>query len=151
MATAKFTHTDYYSASLSRVIDLEHLLEKKESIIFSIYCAGVATECMLRAYITRYTLEFDSKHDLEKLYEKSQLSSLLNESDKERLSVAIRKMNKIWNNNLRYTSEKRMKRLIAHEMVRTNTKDVNNYVSKFYAEIFEATNLIITKGKEKWT
>ena len=153
MATTNFTSNDYYSASLTRYDDLQHLILEPKSIIFSIYCAGVAIECMLRAYITKYTLEFDSKHDLEKLYEKSQIASKLSNNEKEQLSTAIKRVNKFWNNNLRYTSEKRIKRVIAHEIIRkhTNSKDISNYIKNVYSDIFNATELIITKGKEKWT
>lgn len=151
MATKKFTSNDYYSAALLRNADLQHLRSEEKSIIFSIYCAGVTIECMLRAYIVKNTAEFDSKHDLMKLYEKSQIALVLTETEKEELLVAIKNANKIWKNDLRYTSDKRMNRLIGHEMGRTKYKDVNKFVKGFYSEIFEATNLIITKGIEKWT
>jgi hypothetical protein len=38
---------------------------------------------MFRAYITKYTREFDAKHNLEKLYEKSQIGTLLEQEEKE--------------------------------------------------------------------
>ena len=119
MATRHFTHTDYYTASLLRNEDLQHLKTNQKSIIFSLYCAGVAIECMLRAYITKETSDFDSKHDLEKLYEKSKIALLLNTEEKQSISIAVKNANKIWYNNLRYSSDLRLKRLIGHEMVRT--------------------------------
>ena len=146
-----FTHTDYYSASLTRMSDLEYLKTNQNSTIFSIYCAGVSIECMFRAYIAKYTREFDSKHNLEKLYEKSLLANELDDKAKEKISIAVKKANKIWNNDLRYVSEKRMKRKIAHQNVKTNFKDVNKYMSKFYSEIFDSTDIIIQTGKSKWT
>lgn len=146
-----FTHTDYYSASLTRMTDLEHLRTNQNSIIFSIYCAGVSIECMFRAYITKYTKEFDAKHNLEKLFEKSLLANELTANEKEKLSIAVKKANKIWNNDLRYVSEKRMKRKIAHENIQTQFNDVNKYLDKFKSEIFDSTELIIKTGTSKWT
>jgi hypothetical protein len=151
MAIKHFTHTDYYSASLTRYADLTHLRTNTNSAIFSVYTAGVTIECMFRAYITKYTKEFDSKHDLEKLYAKSLLGSEFDTNEKEQLTIAVKKANEIWTNDLRYASEKRMKRIIAHKNVKANLNDVNKYIERDFSAIFDATELIIEKGKVKWT
>lgn len=152
MPTQLFTHTDYYTASESRYYDLHHLRKDTNSTIFSLYCAGVVIECMLRAYITRYTREFDSKHDLLKLYVKSRLASYLNDdAEKLKLTVAITKAGKIWKNDLRYASQKRMKRIIAHEIVKTKFVDINKYILIRNKDLIEATELIYKTGKSKWT
>jgi hypothetical protein len=150
MATQHYTHTDYFTASLTRYADLSHLKTNRNSAIFSVYTAGVTIECMFRAYITKYTKEFDSKHDLEKLYIKSLLGIQFDTDEKEQLAIAVKKANTIWSNDLRYTSEKRMKRIIAHKNVRANLNDVNAYIDREYNTIFDATELIIKRGKEKW-
>jgi len=92
-----------------------------------------------------------SKHDLEKLYTKSLLGSQFDTDEKERLTIAVKKANDIWSNDLRYASGKRMKRIIAHKNIRANLNDVNAYIEREYKAIFDATDLIIEKGKEKWT
>ncbi|WP_033960417.1 hypothetical protein [Psychroserpens jangbogonensis] len=149
--THKFTPADYYSASLSRQKDLNHLLKNPNSIIFASYCAGVSIECMFRAYIVKYTYEFDSKHNLEKLYLKSLISQKLNVNEKQKMTIIVKKANQIWNNNLRYTSEKRMKRIIAHKNVKSKFTDVNKYLSNYQSEIFKAVDFIIKTGESKWT
>jgi hypothetical protein len=148
-----FTHTDYYSASINRQADLLHLAKNPDSVIFSVYCAGVSIECMFRAYITKYTKEFDSKHDLEKLYEKSQLSNLLDEKEKENLTIAVKSANRLWSNDLRYVSEVRMKRKISHYLIKKGLKgkDIIKLIGIFHSDIFSATDLIIKTGQEKWT
>lgn len=151
MAKQNFTHTDYYSASLTRYADLTHLRTNKNSAIYSVYTAGVSIECMFRAYITKETNEFDSKHDLEKLYADSKLGSNFNTDEKEKLTIAVKEANSIWTNNLRYASEKRMKRIIAHKNVKAKLNDVNAYINREYNAIFNATELIIEKGQQKWT
>ena len=102
-------------------------------------------------HITNETNEFDSKHDLEKLYIDSKLSLNFNTDDKEKLAVAVKEANAIWTNNLRYASEKRMKRIIAHKNVKAKLNDVNAYINRESNAIFSATELIIEKGKQKWT
>ncbi len=151
MATNHFTHTDYFSASLTRQSDLTHLRQNKNSAIFSVYIAGVAIECMFRAYITKYTKEFDAKHDLEKLYTKSLLGSELDTKEREVFTIAVKRANQIWSNDMRYASEKRMKRLIAHKNIKADLNDVNKYIERHFSDIFEATEIIISKGREKWT
>jgi hypothetical protein len=148
-----FTHTDYYSASLTRQADLLHLRTNPQSIIFSVYCAGVSIECMFRAYITKYTKEFDSKHDLEKLYEKSQIANLLDEKEKENITAAVKNANRVWSNDLRNVSEVRMKRKISHEFVKKGFKgkDIIKLISIYHSDIFSATDLIIKTGQSKWT
>ena len=43
-----------------------------------------------------------------------------------------------------------MKRIIAHKNIRANLNDVNAYIDREYNAIFDATELIIEKGKVKW-
>ena len=66
------------------------------------------------------------------------------------MTIAVKKANNIWSNDLRYASEKRMKRIIAHKNIRANLNDVNAYIDREYNAIFDATELIIEKGKVKW-
>lgn len=148
-----FTHNDYYSASITRQADLSHLRSNPSSIIFSVYCAGVSIECMFRAYITKYTKEFDSKHDLKKLYEKSQMANLLDEKEKEILTAAVKNANRIWFNELRYVSELRMKRKISHELIKKGLKgkDIIKQIDIYHSDIFKASDLIIKIGQSKWT
>lgn len=167
MEIERFTPIDYYNASLLRNKDLKYLRKNEQSIIFSLYCAGVAVECMLRAYITKRTSEFSSKHNLENLYLDSQIATFLNVEEKEKLTIAIKKINKIWRNDLRYTSEKKMTRLIVSkfnlqkldDIKREVMKDINKngnkgiktYIDAYYSDIFDAVDLIIETGEDKWT
>lgn len=122
-------------------------------MIFAIYCSGVSIECVLRAYIARYTKEFDSEHDLEKLFFKSLISQKI-ESDEEKISImaSIKSANEIWSNDLRYFSEKRMKRILAHNFVKNSRepKDINKYLKNKYSEISETANKILEIGKKQW-
>lgn len=143
-------HTYYFDAAFNRKIDFEHLNTNNDSAIFSLYCAGVAVECMLRAYITRYTSEFDGKHDLQKLYIQSQLSTLLSEKEKSELLYAIKTIKRHWSNDLRYHSIKKMKLLIGHEFAQSKSKDFTKFIRYYFEEVFTLTNHILKIGREKW-
>jgi hypothetical protein len=146
-----YTHTDYFTAARSRFRDLQHLRTDNECIIFALYCAGVTAECIFRAYITKYTKEFDAKHNLEKLYEKSLLAQNLSEDAKAELTAAVKILNKFWSNDLRYTSEVRMKRILAHENARLDFKNIFKFLAKNKAELYSATELIFNTGIQSWT
>lgn len=151
-----FTDTDYLLAAQERLKDSKYLRTNEQHMIFAIYCAGVSIECMLRGYINKYTKEFDEKHNIERLYKKSLLASILDMEEKIQLAAAI-KTAKVWDNDFRYTSEKRMKRLIAHKYVnngkkgnKNRYKDLKSYFKHYFSEFFMATEIIIKKGEEKW-
>jgi hypothetical protein len=151
-----YTDTDYYTAAIERLQDFKHLSKEQDRIIFTVYSAGVAIECMLRAYILKYNPMFDSKHDLENLLIDSKLTTLFDEGNKkeqkerEAIIVAIKQAKKVWNNNLRYYSEKRLKRQFGHEMANTKHKDINKYFFYKCSELFNATHLITEIGIAKW-
>ena len=97
MSTRKYTPNDYISAAHSRFYDCCRLKKDDDCIIFAIYSAGVSIECVLRAYILKYTNEFDAKHDLEKLFLKSLISQNLLENEKVKATSFIKAANKLWN------------------------------------------------------
>ena len=139
----KFSAREYHSASKAREYDMNHLLTDTNSMIFSIYCSGVAVECILKAHILLETNEYDSKHDLKRHYEKSKLGLQLTSTQRERFIIAIKKVDAIWDNNLRYTSHIRMKRILAHKIARANYKDFNKYLKKITGEFFISVEYIL--------
>lgn len=148
-----FTKTDYFTAALTREKDFEHLRKEKECIVFSLYCAGVSIECMLRAFIRQYTDEFYEKHDLRKLLVKSLISNRLTDREREKLTTNIEEANRIWNNNLRYCSTVRMKRILAHEIAGkvNQPKDIEKYLIKYKGRLFAIAKDFLKVTKTKWT
>lgn len=141
----KFTSRDYFFAMTERINDSEIMNSSKCSLSYQIYTYGVAIECLLRFKICEYTTEFDAKHDLERLYSKSKIFLDVNEDQKEKLACAIKIANKIWDNNLRYGSQKRMNRYIGEVIVRNNNtkQDYNNIACEMLNEMEEAAKIIV--------
>lgn len=151
MESQAFTPTDYYCAAFERQQDRQVLLSDKSRVIFAVYCSGVAIECLLRAYRLKVSNEFDSRHNLEDLLIASQLTTYFkSEVDKEEIISAVKAASKFWNNNLRYYSEKKLKRHIGHKLAQTKYKDVTKYFRDLCQELFDATDLILQKGQTKW-
>ena len=152
LKTKAFTANDYYSAAKERHKDLKQLEQNEDCIIITLYCSGLIVECILRAYIHTYTNEFDSKHNLEKLFVKSQLGNRLTQKEKESLSAGIKTASKIWSNSLRYTSLKRYRRLLAHEITKMPRKPVNlnKYLKKELTPLIESAKYIFRIGEREW-
>lgn len=148
-----FTKDDYFSAAFERVNDSKKLFENPQNVIGAIYFAGVAIESMFRAYICRYTNEFYEKHNLESLYIKSLMHQYLNDSEKEKMSVTIKKAAKLWDNTYRYCSAKRLKRMLGHEFAKQKNKpkDMYKYLQSRSGELTTISEEIVRIGGEKWT
>ena len=69
-----------------------------------IYVAGVATECMLRAYRARFDPAFDSRHDLADLLNASGLEDLIPEKRRREVAAALGDVWVRWKNDYRYAS-----------------------------------------------
>ena len=128
----------------------------------AMYCAGLAVECMLRAFRWRKDASFDGRHDLEDLLKASDLLAV-NENEMRRrgqsqesidevaltLRAAMNEVVVLWHNNLRFASEeslraflKRIGRLrgVKGDAVRKNANDLLN-----------AAQTVVDRGVALWT
>lgn len=159
-----FEPGDYYRAALERITQARDLYRQDSRDARSTnhhpiayYTCGVAVECMLRGFITRRTREFDGRHDLSLLLIQSGLLEVpwaprLDEEKLERmkkeLGGAVGKVNRLWNNSLRYASEARPRshphesgfdRNIAGDPLKENLR-----------QLLEAASRTIDRGVTLW-
>jgi len=144
---------NYYEAAFIRQKDYKHLKKNTDSMIFAIYCAGVAVECILHAYRLRNTKEYESRHDLIGLMNESKICGLISIEEREKLTVYIKRIQQTWSNDLRYYSESQMRQKVFRKITQMSypPKNINKYLSKFESEIFKITDEILKLGKSKWT
>ncbi|MCA9113135.1 MAG: HEPN domain-containing protein [Planctomycetaceae bacterium] len=65
---------DYYRTALERMDDAQLLFEdSRGSYSLAMYSAGLAVECICRAFIWKVNGEFDGRHDLPKLMKQSRI------------------------------------------------------------------------------
>jgi HEPN domain-containing protein len=116
---------DYYRAALERIKQTRDLYRKERQVnhhSLAFYAAGLAVECMLRAFVTLKSKEFESRHDLEALFQESgilgmnhqdpglaKLPEVRLESIKKELGAAVSRVNRLWRNSLRFSSETHVK------------------------------------------
>lgn len=99
----------------------EHYLDTARERVFSavrlyelsrysaaIYLAGVAVECLLRAYILRETKEFESRHDLTDLMRKSSIADFIPPQQNREFGAYLTTVWRRWKNNYRYASISRL-------------------------------------------
>ncbi len=72
------------------------------------YIAGLAVECLLRAYLLRRSREFVSRHDLNGLARESKFYDLVPPKQVEAFSAKFALLNARWRSNHRYFSERQL-------------------------------------------
>jgi hypothetical protein len=159
-----FKPDDYYQAALERVKQARdvYFQDSKMDLTtnhhpLAYYHCGVAVECMLRAFITLRTKEFDGRHDLILLLEDSGLLGLdhvpgLDQESldhlKRELGGAVQVVHRLWNNSLRYASQSRFRSYL-HEMS-FDRGIKGDPLKENLRRLLEASTRVIDRGVILW-
>lgn len=125
------------------------------------YVAGLAVECLLRAYMVRRKREFESRHDLLLLFKESGILQVdyddllargLTREQIERhrkgLWSSVNDVFVLWHNNYRFASESR---LLAHLKRMKLYRGVKGDLLKAKAhDLLKAAQRFIDKGVVQW-
>jgi HEPN domain-containing protein len=151
----------YFGASLERLRQAWTLYQEGNSYALAMYVAGVAVECMLRAFKMRKETTFDEKHDLERLFRASGMLKIdpellkakgLSEEQAQAhfrgLQAAMVDVCRLWANDYRYASEARMR---VHLKQRKLDRGVKGDCLKAKAlSLLNASQQVISKGVYQW-
>src|SRR6266481_4458605 len=121
-AQMKLTADHYLRTSLERMGQAQSLYRLGGCCILKINSAGLAVECMLRAFKLRRDASFDEKHDLRRLFRSSGIlninpatlitSELSDDQIYQYMRALQRAVNDVcvlWANDFRFASEKRLR------------------------------------------
>src|SRR5438477_12892740 len=114
-----FTADHYFRASVERMTQAQHLYREGEgSYALAMYAAGLAVECLLRAYMIKRRREFESRHDLLLLFKESGILDVdpgklkakgltddLIQAHQKLLRTSVNEVFILWRNNYRFASE----------------------------------------------
>ena len=100
---------DYFAAAKERLSEA-NLLYEKERYAYALYTVGVAVESLLRAYIFRLEPKLEAAHNLELLFDASNLQKLATPTESQQIFTAIVTLFRRWRNDLRYASNDRLRR-----------------------------------------
>jgi len=157
-----FTPDHYFRASVERMRQAQHLYRVGEGYYaLAMYTAGLAVECLLRAYTVQRDREFDSRHDVILLFKNSGILRVDPEQLKRKgltdhqiqghhkaLWSSVSEVFNLWRNNYRFASEAR---LLAHLKKMRLYKGTKGSLLKAKAhELIKAAQLFIDKGVLQW-
>jgi hypothetical protein len=169
---------DYYEAACDRIDQAEVLYSlavehcqglENRRYAWVVYGAGLAVECMLRAYVRKATNQFDSRHNLSKLFVESRLDNRLEDhlgkqgydiasavvvERLTRLGAAVGVVAGMWRNSYRYASEGKLcKDLLDRKVIQArDNKGTKAQVLRKQAHLLLlGARTIIRAGKEAWT
>ena len=121
-----FRARDYFDAAAERMRQAREIFDAGERYALAMYCAGLAVECLLRAFRWQEDPSFEGRHALLKLLKDSGLLTLNEQQMRERgipeeevhrvaieLRAAVNEVATLWHNNLRFASEARLKSFLA--------------------------------------
>jgi HEPN domain-containing protein len=138
---------DYFAAAQER-LDEAKLLFEKERYALALYIAGVAVESLLRAYIFRLEPKLEAAHNLELLLETSNLRSLVTTVESQQLFAAIADLYVRWRNDLRYTSNARLRRRLKKQKLDRGIR--GDFLKENCRFAIAKASTILKVGVSKW-
>ncbi|MCI0693535.1 HEPN domain-containing protein [candidate division KSB1 bacterium] len=138
---------DYVIAAQERLTNASLLYEAAQ-YSFALYAAGVAVESLLRAYIVRLNPRFDTAHDLTMLLNASNLRSIAAPAEYEKISAAMSDLLRRWRNDLRYTSNSRLRRYLKRKKLDRGIR--GDFLKENCRFAIETAATIIRIGVAKW-
>ena len=143
----KVTEDSYRVAAVDHIDAAEDLAEAKQYPL-ACYVAGLAVECMLRAYSYRLEGEFEARHDLRLWYRRSKFDAIVPSSRVDEVSSALVTVASHWNNSQRYYSAELLKAEWKNaELDRGVRGDV---VKELTRRLVSAAWEIVTLGEKQW-
>jgi len=143
----KVTEDSYRIAAINHASTAQDLVDNGRYPIAA-YLAGLAVECMLRAYSHRIIGEFDARHDLRLWFRRSKFESVVptiraDETDQAFTTVAAQ-----WSNSQRYYSVELLRaEWKAAELDRGIRGD---FVKERTRRLVNASWKIVRLGEEQW-
>jgi HEPN domain-containing protein len=80
-----FSSDEYFRAATERMRQARDIYHDKLGYALAMYCAGLAVECLLRAFRWRKDRSFEGRHDLEDLLKASELLQTSEDQMREQL------------------------------------------------------------------
>lgn len=127
-------------------ISLAQELHDANRYVMSHYLAGLAVECILRAYLYRLSPVFSGRHDLQILYRDAKFDSIVAPEDNERVNTAVIEVTRRWTNSHRYGSEDALRLFLRRARIGRTGK----FVRESSRRIVEDAAIIVEIGVKEW-
>jgi HEPN domain-containing protein len=158
----QFRAEEYYRAALERMTQAREVYKGGEAFALCMYCAGLAVECLLRAFRWKKDQTFEGRHDLAVLLKASRLLQIDDEymrrqgeseeaiqASGQELRAAMKELTVLWHNNLRFASEARLRAFLKGV---DRVKGIKGDPRKKNAQdLLNAAQVVISRGVVLWT
>jgi hypothetical protein len=144
---------EYMTAAREHYAALGDLPDIPSHLPLAYYLAGLAVECLFRAYSELVGAAHDSGHDLRRLAASARFFSFMPDSQRDDLSDDLNEVYKRWLNNHRYRSKSSLQRFLNDAELyrlpdkRTIKGDVTRYN---WIVLYESSSNLLTWGIEQW-
>ncbi|MCX6382697.1 MAG: hypothetical protein NT023_25000 [Armatimonadetes bacterium] len=159
MYSVEWTADIYFEAAKEHLATAEFLFDRGAEIqsqdgyadnryFYAHYWAGIAIECMLRAYQKRMnSTEWDGRHDLMKLY-RDAFGTIVPDIRKEEISSALTDVMRRWHSSDRYSTSEGLRRYLYARRFDTGAK--GGELKKNARILVNAARSIVGLGGKKW-
>ncbi len=138
---------DYVEAAEERLSNARLLYEAAQ-YSFALYAAGVAVESLLRAFIAQKEPILEAAHNLPLLLRESQLRLRLTQDESQKISESIGVLSRRWRNDLRYTSNNRLRRRLKKQHLDRGIR--GDFLKENCRLALDMAETILTLGVEQW-
>jgi HEPN domain-containing protein len=112
------------------------------------YIAGVAVECLLRAYRFRVDPQFDERHDLYELFRAAQFDRIISEERRPEIVASLTEVARRWNNDFRFRSEASVRSYLKASRLDRGIR--GNFLKESSRIIVRAALQIVDLGVSQW-
>lgn len=143
---AKDNEAEIYREAAREHMSLARELHEAGRYVMSHYLAGLAVECILRAYLYRLSPVFSGRHDLLVLYREAQFDSIVTPENKDTVKAALTEVIRRWSNSHRYRSEDALRLFLRRAGIGYKGK----FVRESRRQIVNAAFVIADQGELHW-
>lgn len=137
----------YRDAAIEHITVARELYETGRYVLAN-YVAGLAVECMLRAYRYRIDPNFDARHDVERLFKLAKFNDLVPAADIGALSAALGDVLAYWSNDHRFLSLAALQKRWADRGLYRGIK--GSVVKELVRRTLNAAERIVATGAARW-
>ena len=139
---------DNYIDGASERIGAAYGMYASSRFVDAIYLAGVAVECILRAFAIEETDEFEGRHDLSRLMKAATLERFIGEKQRQAISAALGEVWTRWKNNYRYVGDDRLRSELKRLQLDRGIK--GDALKENARMVLENAFTIVNKGTFQW-
>lgn len=143
----QFTPEHYRTAAMQRVHEARALHDQQLHGL-ALYVAGVAVECILRAYRARRGMQFSERHDLGELLKESGIVEFVSDKTRQTLPAHLGTVWANWNNDYRFGHDELIRATLKKQ--KANKMIKGDPLKELSRQTVNAALEVVTQGASQW-